>query len=44
MRQTILDNSGGDALDAVLSAVSVARITDPLPRDRFDQIESRVYF
>lgn len=44
MRQIILDNTGGDALDAVLSALSAARIDCPLPRDRYDRIESRVYF
>lgn len=44
MRRTILDNTGGDALDAVLSAISAARVEDPLPRDRYDRLESRVYF
>lgn len=43
-RQTILDNTGGDALDAVLSAIAAARIETALPRDRFDRLESRVYF
>lgn len=44
MRRTILDNRGGDALDAVLSAIAAARIDNALPRDRYDRIESRVYF
>ena len=44
MRQVILDNAGGDALDAVLSALAAARIDSPLPRDRYDRLESRVYF
>tara|TARA_R110000868_G_scaffold10313_1_gene50545 strand:+ start:15654 stop:16454 length:801 start_codon:yes stop_codon:yes gene_type:complete len=44
LRRTILDNPGGDALDAVLSALAVARIETPLPRDKYDRIESRVYF
>jgi hypothetical protein len=44
MRQAILDNTGGDALDAVLSAIAAARIETALPRDRFDRLESRVYF
>jgi hypothetical protein len=44
LRQVILDNPGGDALDAVLSALAAARIESPLPRDRYDRIESRVYF
>lgn len=44
MRHTILENTGGDALDAVLSAISAAHVTDPLPRDRYDRIECRVYF
>lgn len=43
-RQTVLDNPGGDALDAVLSAIAAARIETALPRDRYDRIESRVYF
>jgi hypothetical protein len=44
MRQLVLENPGGDALDAVLSAIAAARIDTPLPRDRYDRIESRVYF
>lgn len=44
LRRTVLDNPGGDALDAVLSAIAAARIDTALPRDRYDRIESRVYF
>lgn len=44
MRRTVLDNAGGDALDAILSAISAARVENPLPRDRYDRMESRVYF
>ena len=41
---TILDNAGGDALDAVLSAIAAARIDNPKPRNDLDRIECRVYF
>jgi hypothetical protein len=44
LRDTILDNTGGDALDAVLSAIAAARIKDPAPRGDLDLIECRVYF
>lgn len=44
LRDTILDNSGGDALDAVLSAIAAARIDDAKPRNDLDRIECRVYF
>jgi hypothetical protein len=44
LRETILDNAGGDALDAVLSAIAAARIDDPKPRNDLDRIECRVYF
>lgn len=44
LRETILDNTGGDALDAVLSAIAAARIDTPEPRNDLDRIESRVYF
>ncbi len=44
----ILDNNGGDALDAVIAAIGAARvIADPgvmRPRDALDRIEARVYF
>mgnify|MGYP003668115838 FL=1 len=44
LRDTILNNTGGDALDAVLSAIAAARIEDPKPRNDLDRIECRVYF
>jgi hypothetical protein len=44
LRETVLANTGGDALDAVLAAVGAARIDDPAPRDATDRIEARVYF
>jgi hypothetical protein len=44
LRRTVLDNPGGDALDAVLSAIAAALIDTALPRDKYDRIESRVYF
>ena len=44
LRDMILNNPGGDALDAVLSAIAAARIDDPAPRSDLDRIECRVYF
>ena len=44
LRETVLANQGGDALDAILAAVGAARIDDPAPRDALDRIEARVYF
>lgn len=44
LREIILDNTGGDALDAVLSAIAAARIDTPEPRNDLDRIECRVYF
>ncbi len=44
----LLDDPGGDALDAVIAAIGAARvIADPQamrPRDDLDRIEARVYF
>ncbi len=44
----LLDDIGGDALDAVIAAIGAARvIADPgsmRPRDDLDRIEARVYF
>ncbi len=44
----LLDDTGGDALDAVIAALGAARvIADPqamVPRDELDRIEARVYF
>ncbi|MEK9644516.1 MAG: hypothetical protein VW547_03135 [Alphaproteobacteria bacterium] len=44
LRSDILDNAGGDALDAVLAMAGAARVDDPAPRDATDRIEARVYF
>ncbi len=44
LRSDILDNAGGDALDAVLAMAGAARVDDPTPRDATDRIEARVYF
>ena len=44
MRVSMLDDTGGDALDAVLSAVCAAGISDPRPRHTADRLECRVYF
>ena len=44
----LLDDAGGDALDAVIAAIGAARVAaDPgimRPRDDLDRIEARVYF
>ena len=44
----LLDDTGGDALDAVIAAAGAARVAvDPdamRPRDDLDRIEARVYF
>jgi hypothetical protein len=41
----LTDDSGGDALDAVLAAIAAARTArvDPRPRDDLESIEGRVY-
>lgn len=44
MRRTVIDDIGGDALDAILSALCAARIEGPAPRNATDTIEARVYF
>ena len=44
LRDVILNNTGGDALDSVLSAIAAARIEDAAPRGDLDRIECRVYF
>jgi hypothetical protein len=48
IRSRLLDDPGGDALDAVIAAIGAARvIADPQsmrPRDDLDRIEARVYF
>lgn len=42
--QTLLDNSGGDALDAVIAAIATARADLAAPVDDVDRLEGRVYF
>jgi hypothetical protein len=43
---TLVDDTGGDALDAVLAAVCAANASrhDPSPIDALEAIEGRVYF
>lgn len=45
---TLVDDAGGDAVDAVVAAIGAARVAaDPgsaQPRDDLDRIEARVYF
>ncbi len=40
----LLDNQGGDALDAVIGAITVNRCHFDHPRDRVDRLEGRVYY
>jgi len=44
LRKTIVEDIGGDALDAVLSAICAAGVEDIKPRSRADRLECRVYF
>ncbi|WP_119303329.1 DUF429 domain-containing protein [Dongia deserti] len=44
MRQLLLDNEGGDALDAVIGAVATARANLIQEADAFQRLEGRVYF
>ena len=44
LRDDIIGDHGGDALDAVLAAIGAAGINDAEPRNDADQIEARVYF
>ena len=44
LRRTILENRGGDALDAVIAAAAAARIAEHAPRNDCDRLEARVYF
>ena len=44
LRDDIIGDPGGDALDAVLAAIGAAGINDAKPRNDADQIEARVYF
>ena len=44
LRRLLLDNAGGDALDAVIGAVATARADHSRKPDRFDRLEGRVFF
>lgn len=44
LRQMLLDNLGGDALDAVIGAIAVNRSQFDHKRDRIDRLEGRVYY
>jgi hypothetical protein len=44
LRSMLLDNQGGDALDAVIGAVAVNRSTLSAKRDRIDKLEGRVFY
>jgi hypothetical protein len=44
MRNLLLDNQGGDALDAVIGAVAVNRSALHAKRDHIDRLEGRVFY
>ena len=44
MRRMLLDNEGGDALDAVIGAVATARADLSKEPDAFQRLEGRVYY
>ncbi|WP_374313355.1 hypothetical protein [Dongia sp.] len=44
LRTLLLDNQGGDALDAVIGAIAVNRARLDHTRDRIDRLEGRVYY
>ena len=44
LRDKIIRDPGGDALDAILAAIAAAGIDDAEPRDDAERIEARVYF
>ncbi|WP_374653012.1 hypothetical protein [Dongia sp.] len=44
LRALLLDNRGGDALDAVIGAIAVNRCRIGHKRDRIDRLEGRVYY
>jgi hypothetical protein len=44
MRQLLLDNKGGDALDAVIGAVATASADLAKEPDAFQRLEGRIYF
>ena len=45
LAERIVEDRGGDGLDAVLAAIGAGRVPERLPRpDRLDLIEGRIYF
>lgn len=44
LRRTMVEDIGGDALDAALSAICAAQVSETAPRSRADRLECRVYF
>lgn len=44
LRNMLLDNQGGDALDAVIGAIAVNRSTLDAKPDRIDRLEGRVFY
>lgn len=44
LRNLLLENQGGDALDAVIGALAVNRSDLGRPRDRIDRLEGRVFY
>lgn len=44
LRNMLLDNQGGDALDAVIGAIAVNRSDFSGKRDRIDRLEGRVFY
>jgi hypothetical protein len=44
MRRTLLDNEGGDALDAVIGAVATAHADLVQEPDAYQRLEGRVYY
>jgi hypothetical protein len=44
MRRLLLDNDGGDALDAVIGAVATARADLAKEPDAFERLEGKVYY
>ena len=44
LRRLLLDNAGGDALDAIIGAIAVNKAKFDHPTDAIDRIEGKVYF
>ena len=44
LRRLLVDNEGGDALDAVIGAVATARADLTKEADAYQRLEGRVYF